>query len=309
MIKVQNLIFDYPGTRALDNVSFEIEAKTITALVGPNGAGKTTLLRSLCALDSPISGKLFIDEIDVLRFPKKIHSLCSFLPDFYGLYDALTVLQCLKFTAMSYHLRNQDKQIQQVIERMELTKYKDTPAGQLSRGWRQRLAIAQSILPNPKVLFLDEPASGLDPEARMHLSKLLLGLQSEGMTIIVSSHILSELQDYSSHMLMIKNGKVTKHCRLDEPSEKEKPLPLEITFTELNEEILSILKQNDRLSVLSVGEKSVVVEFNGQAQERHQLLKTLIKQDLPVCEVKQLKPSMAEVYIHASDETGHKDDN
>ncbi len=220
MIKCENLTFDYPNMRALDNVSLNIKPQTITALVGPNGAGKSTLLRTLAALDSPVSGSFTIDGIDGLKHPRKIHKLCSFLPDFYGLYDSLTVKQCLMFTALSYHTdKNKiEEYIKQTSEQLQIAQHLNKLASELSRGLRQRLAIAQAIISHPKILFLDEPASGLDPEARMHLSALLKQLQEAGMTIIVSSHILSELEDYSTHMLIIKNGKITKHCALADES-------------------------------------------------------------------------------------------
>jgi len=216
MIKCENLTFDYPNMRALNNVSLEIAPQTITALVGPNGAGKSTLLRTLAALDSPASGYFSIDGIDGLKQPRKIHQLCSFLPDFYGVYDSLTVKQCLMFTALSYHQHNSaiEKSIIETSQQLQIDQYINKLAGELSRGLRQRLAIAQAIISSPKILFLDEPASGLDPEARMHLSILLKQLQETGMTIVVSSHILSELEDYSTHMLIIKNGNITKHCAL-----------------------------------------------------------------------------------------------
>lgn len=301
MIKVQNLIFDYPGHRALDNISFEIEPQTITALVGPNGAGKSTLLRTLAALDTPLSGKAFINGVDILRFPKQVHRTSSFLPDFYGLYDNLTVQQCLKFAALSYHLsgKKSDKYIQHVIEKLELEAYRNTLTNHLSRGWRQKLAIGQAIIYKPEVLLLDEPAAGLDPDARLHLSKLLRTLCAEGMTIIVSSHILSELEDYSTHMLVIKHGKLVKHCSLSGQTEEKSRL--KISLTELNEQILKQIKDVDALHIISVQGLDIIVEFQGSHYDRHYLLKKLLEQNIPVCAIQIHKPSMVEVYSHLSD--------
>lgn len=309
MIKVEKLTFDYPDKRALDNISFEIEPQTITALVGPNGAGKTTLLRTLAALDIPLSGKMFIDNYDVLRFPKEVHRLCSFLPDFYGLYDSLTVLQCLTFTGLSYHFESKALQsrIEAVLQKLSLTEYRNTLAGHLSRGLRQRLAIAQAILYQPKILFLDEPASGLDPEARMQLSELLRNLCAEGMTLIVSSHILSELEDYSTHMMMMKNGKLLKHCPLNTTTQQtSKNNYLKISFTSLDEGTLKILASFKNLTIKSTEKLSVVVSFEGDIDAQHQLLKELIAHNIPVCGIQAIKPSMAEVYLDASYDTSDK---
>ncbi|MFI4936930.1 MAG: ABC transporter ATP-binding protein [Candidatus Berkiellales bacterium] len=217
MIIVENLCFDYPGKRALDNVSFTISPHTITALVGPNGAGKTTLLRCLSALESPTHGKITIDGWDADRHPRKIHEEGSYLPDFFGLYDDLTVFQNLRFFAWSHGCFSGTKTlVEEAMQRLDLKKYQHVTAGKLSRGLRQRLAIAQTIIHKPKILFLDEPASGLDPESRYHLSKLFLDLQKEGTTLIVSSHILAELEDYSTHMLVVNQGKILMHCALED---------------------------------------------------------------------------------------------
>jgi len=230
MITVENLCFDYPGKRAIDNVSFTIEPNTITALVGPNGAGKTTLLRCLAALELPFQGKITIDTWQTDHFPRKVHAISSYLSDFFGLYDELTVAQSLKFFAWS-HLYPPE-QVSGVVEstakRLEIWDYQNITVGKLSRGQRQSLAIALTILPQPKVLFLDEPASGLDPAARANLSKLLLSLQKEGMTIIVSSHILAELEEYSTHMIMMENGKIVMQGALSDFQKKMQEVYLNV---------------------------------------------------------------------------------
>lgn len=220
MITVENLTFDYPGKRALQHVSFTINPGTITALVGPNGAGKSTLMRCLVALETPISGKIIVNELDVLETPREAHASMGYLPDFYGLYDDLTVEQCLLYHAMVQNIPKNDQKsaVRKVAERMQIADQLFQEAGTLSRGQRQRLAIAQAIIHHPKVLILDEPASGLDPEARYHLSQLLVLLSEEGITLMVSSHILSELEDYCSHMIILREGRIVKHCAIDETS-------------------------------------------------------------------------------------------
>ena len=230
MIIVEHLFFDYAGKRALNDVSFTIEPQTITALVGRNGAGKTTLLRCLVALQESTSGQITIEDegqkYTVEDEPRKIHELCSYLSDFFGLYEELTVRQCLSYIAWSKKCpaHEVDNKIEIAAKRLDLTNYLDIKAFKLSRGLRQRLAIAQSIILEPKILFLDEPASGLDPEARYHLSQLLVELQKQGMTILVSSHILTELEDYCTHMLVIDQGQILDHRALDLESENSKSM-------------------------------------------------------------------------------------
>jgi len=218
VIAADDLVYDYPGARALDHVSFEVAPGTITALVGPNGAGKTTLLRCLAALDRPASGQIFLDGLDVGEHPRESHRKLGYLSDFYGLYDELTVRQCLVYHAAIHDIAPdaQADAIARTVARMSLGELLNRRAAQLSRGQRQRLAIAQAIIHDPAALLLDEPAAGLDPEARWSLSSLISDLAKGGMTLIVSSHILSELEDYSTHVMIIRGGRLVLHKPLSE---------------------------------------------------------------------------------------------
>lgn len=229
MISVQNVIFDYPGKRALHNVSFALPPQTITALLGPNGAGKSTLLRCLASLDTPIQGNITIDNMDVIEYPREIHAKMGYLPDFYGLYEDLTVEQCLLYHALAQNIPNTEctQRIATIAERLGIMQQLSQPVVTLSRGQKQRLAIAQAIIHHPKVLLLDEPASGLDPEARNHLSQLLNYLCGEGMTIIVSSHIIAELQDYCTHMLILRDGFLVKQCTIEDSNKNMMDIYLE----------------------------------------------------------------------------------
>jgi len=184
MIRVADLTFDYPTRRALEAVGFEIAAGSVTALVGPNGAGKTTLLRCLAGLDQPMSGRIEVHGVDVLAEPREAHEHMGYLSDFFGLYEELTVRRGLEYMARSRG--SSAAGAPEVAVRLGLGGYLDEPAGQLSRGLRQRLAIAQAIVHRPAVLLLDEPASGLDPEARLRLGELFIELRDAGMTLLVS---------------------------------------------------------------------------------------------------------------------------
>ena len=210
MIEIRDLVFEYPGHRALGGVSLTIARGAITALVGPNGAGKTTLLRCMAALETPYAGSVTIDGLDTREAPRAIHARLGYLPDFFGLYDALSVRRCLHYAARAHGIAVRDAAgaAQAAATRVGLTDRMEQPAGALSRGLRQRLAIAQAIVHGPKVLLLDEPAAGLDPQARRDLSQLLLALKDGGMTLVVSSHILAELEDYSDRMVIVDKGRI-----------------------------------------------------------------------------------------------------
>ncbi len=220
MIRVNRVIYDYPGLRALDRVSFDIPRASITALIGPNGAGKTTLMRCISGIDQPMQGDIRVGGIDVLRHPRRARRTIGYLPDQFGLYDQLTLRQSLTYRALAMGMRGAKAEaaILRAARRLDIADRLEMQAGQLSRGLRQRLAIAETILHEPPVLVLDEPASGLDPEARDSLSGVLRRLRADGMTLLVSSHILSELEDYSTHLLILRRGRIVDYRPIDQAS-------------------------------------------------------------------------------------------
>ncbi|MGD9744689.1 MAG: ABC transporter ATP-binding protein [Dongiaceae bacterium] len=218
VIAVEALLFDYPGLRALDGVSFSIRRGTITALVGPNGAGKTTLLNCIAGLVLPGAGRVIVDGIDVNRAPREAHARMGYLADSFGVYGELTVERCLDYWARAQGIATAGRKaaVERAAARLEIADRLQQRAGELSRGLRQRLAIAQAIVHEPAVVLMDEPASGLDPEARFGLAAVLRNLSGAGMTLIVSSHILAELEDYSTDLLVLEGGRILEHRALGE---------------------------------------------------------------------------------------------
>ena len=225
MIDVAGLIFEYPGHRALDGIDLHMAAGSVTALVGPNGAGKSTLLRCLAGLEHPAAGQIVVHGVDVLQAPREVHRHVGYLSDFFGLYERLTVAQGLEYAARAMGLPPHVAQtrVAQVAQQLDLLDLLQRLPSQLSRGQRQRLAIGQAIVHQPAVLLLDEPASGLDPDARSSLSTLFRQLQAQGMTLIVSSHILSELDEYCTHILSIRDGRIESHEALQNAHDEGQP--------------------------------------------------------------------------------------
>lgn len=223
VIRIHNLIFEYPGHRALDHISVQIPAGSVTALVGANGAGKSTLLRCLAGLERPLSGAIEVHGIDVIEAPRAVHQHLGYLSDFFGLYENLSVEQGLRYAALARGVSTDqtNARVQQVSQQLGIHDLLARRPGQLSRGQRQRLAIGQAIVHQPQVLLLDEPASGLDPDARDSLADLFRQLQAQGMTLVVSSHILSELDAYSTHVLSLRAGRVEHHAALQQHSTAE----------------------------------------------------------------------------------------
>ena len=212
IVQVEGLGFDYPGHRALDGVTFSLRAGSITALVGPNGAGKTTLLRCLAALEPVHAGRVLFEGLDVAESPRAAHRRIGYLPDDFGLYAELSAARCLEYAGLSRGLRGDAlaTRVRACAAQVGLDDRLSMRAGHLSRGQRQRLALAQAIVHAPSLLLLDEPASGLDPEARGELSSLMRALAAGGMTLVVSSHILAELESYCTDMLVLQGGRMVE---------------------------------------------------------------------------------------------------
>jgi len=290
-----NVIAEYPGVRALDNVSVTIETGSITALVGPNGAGKTTLMRCLCGLERPVAGQVRIGEVDVIEAPRQAHRYIGFLPDFLGLYDDLTVAQCLTYAARANGVEDGvAARVAQVAAELDLTTRLHQRTGELSRGLRQRVAIAQTTVHAPRLLILDEPAAGLDPEARHALSVLFKRLKANGMTLLVSSHILAELADYATHMLVLREGRAVE----------QKPLTVSATRTTLE---LAVMEEPARLAAwlaaypevaqVEARAATVVCDFSAAAQDRANLLAALLEGGFRVTHFAVTEPDLQQSYL------------
>lgn len=301
MISVHGLTFDYPGVRALDNVSFQIPAGNITALVGPNGAGKTTLLRCLAALEEPLSGSIRINGVDALAEPRRCHRQMGYLSDFFGLYEGLTVMQCLLHASA---LNGQEPDTQEraglrAAERLGLTDRLEAPARTLSRGLRQRLAIAQAIVHEPRVLLLDEPASGLDPEARHLLANLFLQLRNDGMTLLVSSHILAELEEYSTDMLVLRQGRIISHETVQSGQRKDSRTRLTISLVRPAAGLQELLAGFGNVHDIKTEDSGRHISFGYEddAAAQYNLVRYLVENNVPVCSFGPERRSMQDAYM------------
>jgi ABC-2 type transport system ATP-binding protein len=297
MIEVAGVVYDYPAARALHGVSFSVEAGSVLAMVGPNGAGKTTLLRCMAALDSPTEGQIRIAGLDTQDDPRGVHEAIGYLPDFFGLYDDLTVRRALTYAARS---RGMDEAatpaaVEEAAARVQLSDRMETRAGELSRGLRQRLAIGQTIVHRPRVLLLDEPAAGLDPEARRALSELILRLSREGMTIVVSSHILAELEDYSTRMLMIRDGKVAGGGVVAAGAGTRDGLRVEASFADAPSDLAAQLAGLGLTVERLDGEVAVIVAPEGEDDSA--LLARLVGAGLKVRAFQPVRRTLEDAYL------------
>lgn len=210
IIETRALRREFGQTAALSGVELAVEAGSVLALVGPNGAGKTTLLRVLAALLEPTSGSAAVGGHDVRENPREVHACLGYLPDFFGLYEDMVVRDYLRYFCLAYHIMPEAAsfRISRALELVGLADKAREPIESLSRGMKQRVGLARTLLHDPPLLLLDEPAAGLDPGARHDLQQLLQSLARQGKTIVVSSHILAELEDYCSHVAILDGGRL-----------------------------------------------------------------------------------------------------
>lgn len=298
MIQVQELVFEYPGVRALDGVGFQVARGEIAALVGPNGAGKSTLLRCLAGLDRPLTGSIEIDGIDVLEQPRECHRRIGYLADFFGLYDELTVRQCLTYVAWAHKLTAETvaAAVERAARRLHVDGRLSDKVGTLSRGLRQRVAIAQALVHEPTLLLLDEPASGLDPEARHDLAELFLELQRDGMTLLVSSHILAELQEYATTMLILRHGVIVEHRQL-EGGEGALTVAMRVVLSEPYPGLAQLLQSLEGVADVRAGDGEATFRCPADAAVHRQLLKALVQHGVPVSSFAEQKLNLQDAYL------------
>ncbi len=217
MIETKQLRKTYADFEALRGIDLLVEPGDVYGFIGPNGAGKTTTIRILTTLMEPTAGEATIDGVDVWDHKEKVRSLIGYMPDDFGVYPDMTVTEYMHFFAAAYGLprKGRDSLVGGLLELTDLTYKADALVESLSRGMQQRLGLARTLVHDPKVLILDEPASGLDPRARIEIREILRELQRMGKTILLSSHILSELQTVCTRIGILERGELVAQGTVD----------------------------------------------------------------------------------------------
>jgi ABC-2 type transport system ATP-binding protein len=210
MIQLRRLFRQFGNTRAVNDVTFEVDAGHVFGYIGPNGAGKTTSMRILSTLDLPDYGDALVDGFSVVNDPDRVRKRLGFMPDNFGTYPDMNCVEYLDFFARSYGLigRQRTHALRHTLAYTGLDKIAEKPVRGLSKGMRQRLCLGRAMIHNPAVLILDEPANGLDPRARIELRQMIRGLAAEGKTLLVSSHILTELGEMCDAIGIIERGQL-----------------------------------------------------------------------------------------------------
>jgi ABC-2 type transport system ATP-binding protein len=288
MINIQHIYKRYRSVHALEDLSLEIPQGAIFGLIGPNGAGKTTLLRILGALIPPTTGQVWFGNEEVTQSPTTIQRKVGYMPDFFGVYPDLTSEEYLEFYAGIHGIsrRKRPNVVADLLELVDLTSKRDALVETLSRGMQQRLCLARALIHDPDVLLLDEPASGLDPRARVEFRELLRTLQGMGKTVVISSHILLELAEICSDIAIIRAGQLVMAGNVEQVTHSlGGGNQIEVRVLERATDAKQLLKEMAEISnLLNENEDGEVIqaEFSGDNQALHRILAELMAHDIPV---------------------------
>ena len=279
MLQINHLYKSYGKFQAVSNLTLHIPKGDLFGFVGPNGAGKTTTIRMVCGLMLPNSGDIFINGIDAMAHQKEIKKQIGYVPDFFGVYDNLKVREYMDFSGSMYRMNSREIQriSDDLLELVNLSDKKEVFVDTLSRGMKQRLCVARALIHNPALLVLDEPNSGLDPRARVEMKELLQNLRSMGKTIVISSHILSELSEMCNSIGIMNHGSLVAAGRIEDVMEGVfGNNQLVITLDEGRETAIRIVNEYTKVEVDSVGEHEIRLSHNMTKTEIAQMVGAMI---------------------------------
>ena len=307
IIEVNELTKTYDKTRtAVDKISFTIEGNSLFGFVGPNGAGKTTTIRILTTLLQPTSGQILLDGHSVTANPRIVRRLIGYMPDFFGVYTDMTVWEYLDFFSACYDIppANRSVLVNDLLDLVDLGHRRDDFVDTMSRGMKQRLCLARTLVHDPKVLVLDEPASGLDPRARVEFRDLLLELKNMGKTIFFSSHILADIAEICTEVGIIEAGQMVMQGDIETMKERlrqHRQLRIRVLGdnVELAKSVLAPLSNIHQLEVEAAeeGDWDILVQFGGEKAAVTALLKQLIIADIPVLAFTEESDSLEDVFM------------
>ncbi len=301
MIQVDGLVKQYGTFKALDGLNMEIDDGQIFGFVGPNGAGKTTAIKIMAGLLSPNSGRVIINGKNVLGNSKALRQEIGYMPDFFGVYDNLKVDEYMDFYAGTYYIpyRERKNLIANLLELVGLTHKTDSYVDVLSRGMKQRLCLARSLVHDPKLLILDEPASGLDPRARVEMKEILKHLKTLNKTIIISSHILAEMTELCSVIGIIDRGRMLMSGSVRDimrgATGKRKMTIRSLSHFELIGEILS---QYPGVSSIVLNVDEILFDFLGDDLELSRIFKDIAGRDIPLISFSENVISLEDVFMN-----------
>jgi ABC-2 type transport system ATP-binding protein len=304
VIDIQHLRKEYQNIVAVKDLSFRLDQGDIFGFIGPNGAGKTTTIKMLATLLRPTSGTAFVGGWEITREPERVREIIGYMPDFFGVYDDIKVWEYLDFFAAAYKIPRDRRSgiIDDVLELTDLTGKKNSYVEELSRGMKQRLCLAKTLVHDPGVLLLDEPASGLDPRARVEIKELLKELRRMGKTIIVSSHILPELSDFCNKIGIIEQGELIVSGDVNEIMKQmagghviDVRLP-----PEDHAPALSLLADRTDVADARAADGMIKIHYSGPPEEVYQLLAALVSAGVRVQSFSEQATDLEDIFMQVT---------
>lgn len=309
MLRIDRLTKNYGKFPALKGLSLEVPDGALHGFVGPNGAGKTTTMRILATLMPPTSGTAYVDGTDVTREGQKTRKQVGYMPDFFGVYDSLTCREYLDFYARCYRIGATERKRMgsQLLELVQLQDKENEYVDALSRGMKQRLCLARSLIHDPKLLILDEPASGMDPRARAEMKGILRTLREMGKTVLISSHILPELSEMCDSLTILDHGELVFSGTVDELSDRmngNAPLDIRLAETagaEAVEEAVRCLREMPYITEILQEEPFLLrVRLEGGEDVCMAAMRELVTRNIPVCDFHRAPMNLEKVFMEVT---------
>ncbi len=305
MIEVRHVCKAFKQFRAVWDLSFSIAPGDIFGFVGPNGAGKTTTMRMMATLLDPDYGDIIIDGVSVLDEPEMIRTIIGYMPDYIGVYEGVEIEEYLDFFAAAYRIPPARRKTlcNEIMEITELTDVRHKDVSTLSKGMRQRLCLAKTLVHDPKVLILDEPAAGLDPRARIELRLLLKELQKLGKTIIISSHILTELSDMCNSVGIIERGLLLKAGRIDEILAEQRGAAgqkLKIRVLGAPDPAVAVLKTLPDIGGVEIEREHITFTFLQPEASNPGLMRELLARGVPLVSLAQESKNLEDIFLNVT---------
>ncbi|NJN38231.1 MAG: ABC transporter ATP-binding protein [Acaryochloridaceae cyanobacterium CSU_3_4] len=303
VIATTQLTKQFGDSIAVSQVDLQVQSGEIYGLIGPNGAGKTTLIRMLATAEEPTLGTIAIGGQTLIQNQpnSEVKRRIGFLPDDFPLYDDLLVWDYLDYFARLYYLREPElnQRLQEVLVLVDLENKRDSPISTLSRGMKQRLSLARTIIHQPTLLLLDEPVSGLDPVARVQFRQTLKTLQQQGLTILISSHILSDLEDFCTSIGIMQRGQLVESSELRALYNRDQTQQLIISTVADLGPLESFLQEHSLVSECNVipDKHRIAVTFTGTNDDIVALLRSLISANFPIIDFHRTQESLEEIFI------------
>lgn len=300
MIETIKLTKRYGELIAANEISINLNQGDVFGFIGPNGSGKTTTMRMIATLLNPDYGECYVCGKSIYTHPEEIRRLVGYMPDFFGVYDDMTVMEYLEFFASTYRINGPDRRrvCEEKLELVDMTFKRDAMVNQLSRGQTQRIGLARTLLHDPEVLLLDEPASGLDPRARIEIRKLLRRLGEMNKTVIVSSHILPELADVCTRVGIIEKGHMLVDDYVADVMKKAREaILLEIKVVDRQEEAARLLEQQDCVREVTMQGETIFVTLLSGTEDYSILPTVLIEQGFRIRQFREEEVNLETAFM------------